>query len=757
MKYLTLLAFLLLCSSARLQAQDTYTEFYRPQFHLSPEWGWMGDPNGMIYFDGKYHLLWWGHAMSEDLLHWVQYNNFAMSGGPSGFGYWSGSVVVDQNNTAGFNTAQDTAMVAVYTMHYDATSYEKVGISSSLNHVSFQFYENNPVININQKDFRDPQVFWHAGTNRWIMVIAKAAIHAVEIYGSPDLKNWEYLSSFNERGDKDQLWEVPDLFQLPINDDPANKKWVMTCGMGPNKVQYWVGDFDGTVFHLDSLDNLYTGKNLSGDVFADFEGTSYGNWTVTGEAFGTGPASGTFPAQQEVNGFIGRSFINSYLNGDATTGKMVSPEFIINKRFINFLIGGGMGSGLKMSLYVDGNEVLFSKSLQNQETLRWEGWDVNEWIGKTAHIEILDDATQGWGHILVDHIVFSNELYDTHFENGNWADWGKDFYAARTYRNYSSSTSDSTMWIAWLGNWTYANSVPTTPWKGCESIPRTLKLVYNERGYQLRQNPIGNLQTLRNSHLSLPETQVEGIKPIDGFDPGWNVYELQLSFKIESRNQKFGVRLAEDGINQKLIIGYDAATSKLYIDRTKAGTTNFSQAFPTVMYAPTPFPQDSVMDLHIFMDQSSVEVFANDNQTTMSALVFTKPPATGVSVFSENGAIQMLTFDAWTLNSIWGKTPDQLPNGIEDHPENGRGNILYPNPARSGEKLGFKSERPVKVENGILEIADLTGRVLYKKLLDNSLLSEIKLENIPTLVMRGQYIIRIKSNTFTLSDKLIII
>ncbi len=102
----------LLLIAALSQSQELYKEYYRPQFHLSPEWGWMGDPNGMIYFNGKYHLLWWGHAMTSDLVHWVQYNNNAMQGGPGGFGYWSGSVVVDKDNTAGFNTVEDTAMIS---------------------------------------------------------------------------------------------------------------------------------------------------------------------------------------------------------------------------------------------------------------------------------------------------------------------------------------------------------------------------------------------------------------------------------------------------------------------------------------------------------------------------------------------------------------------------------------------------------------------------------------------------------------------
>lgn len=749
-----LLVFILLINVELIQAQVLHTEFYRPQFHLSPEWGWMGDPNGMIYFDGKYHILWWAHAMSDDLLHWVQYNNGSLLGGPSGFGYWSGSVVVDTHNTAGFNTAEDTAMIAIYTMHYDGTAYEKVGISISLNHVSFKYYENNPVIDINQRDFRDPQVFWHEGTNRWIMVIAKAANHSIEIYASNDLKNWVFQSSFNARGAKDQLWEVPDLFQLPLNDDPTNKKWVMTCGMGPNKVQFWVGDFDGKTFQLDTFDNLYTGKNVGGEVFADFEGNDYGYWSVTGDAFGNAPAKGTLPGQQEVFGFIGRGFVNSYTNGDATTGKMVSPDFKISKRFINYLVGGGTGNGLKISLFVDGTEVAYGKSLKEQESLRWAGWDVSQWIGKTAHIEILDEATGGWGHILIDQIVFSNELFDTHFENANWVDWGNDFYAARTYRNYSSTNQDSTIWIAWMGNWTYAKDIPTAPWTGNLTIPRVLKLVQNEHGYQLRQYPIGNIASLRDTIYYQGETLINGTQVIGGFKPDWNVFELKVSFKIDNINQEFGINLAEDGSNKKLVIGYDAFTSKLYIDRRTAGLVNFNQNFPTIMYAPTPFPADSIMDLYILMDQSSIEVFANKNQTIMSCLVFTKPPATGISVFSKNGQTTMTKLEAWKLNSIWGITPDQLPNGMKEPSENNQGS-LFPNPIRRGDKLEVKLKEQVFIDHGIVELTDLSGKLVFKKEIIKTDLSGLVIDISPK-ISSGQYLFRVRSNSILLIDKIVV-
>ena len=102
------------------------------------------------------------------------------------------------------------------------------------------------------------------------MVVTKPIGRSIEIFSSENLKDWTLESIFNGRGAKREVWEVPDLFQLPLNDDPNNMKWIMSCGMGPNRMQYWVGDFDGSTFTLDTNDNLLTGKHVRGELLADF-------------------------------------------------------------------------------------------------------------------------------------------------------------------------------------------------------------------------------------------------------------------------------------------------------------------------------------------------------------------------------------------------------------------------------------------------------------------------------------------------------
>lgn len=148
-------------------------------------------------------------------------------------------------------------------------------------------------------------------------------------------------------------------------------------------------------------------------LYADFEGTTYGDWTTTGTAFGTGPAKGTLPNQMPVSGFKGKGLVNSYIDGDKSTGTLTSPEFEIKRKHIKFLIGGGGYAGKTcMNLMIDGKVVRTATGPNlepgGSEELHPESWDVSELVGKKAKIAIVDDATGGWGHINVDEIVFSN-------------------------------------------------------------------------------------------------------------------------------------------------------------------------------------------------------------------------------------------------------------------------------------------------------------------------------------------------------------
>ena len=255
------------CKEMRLS--DTFDtgnrEKFRPTYHFSPLYGWMNDPNGMVYKDGEYHLFYqynpygskwgnmnWGHAISKDLINW-EHRPVAIT--PDALGtIFSGSAVVDHHNTAGFGAG---AIVAIYTQNSDR-QVQSIAYSTD-NGRTFTKYENNPVLVSEARDFRDPKVFWYEGTQRWIMVLAVG--QEMQIFSSPDLKDWTFESSFGEGyGAHGNVWECPDLFELPV-EGTGEKKWVLLCSLGDgpfgdSATQYFVGSFDGKKFICDNQPNV---------------------------------------------------------------------------------------------------------------------------------------------------------------------------------------------------------------------------------------------------------------------------------------------------------------------------------------------------------------------------------------------------------------------------------------------------------------------------------------------------------------------
>lgn len=245
-----------------MKLSDTFDtgnrEKFRPTYHFSPLYGWMNDPNGMVYKDGEYHLFYqhnpygskwgnmhWGHAISKDLINW-EHRPDAIT--PDALGtIFSGSAVVDTDNTAGFGAG---AIVAIYTQNSDR-QVQSIAYSTD-NGRSFTKYENNPVLTSDARDFRDPKVFWHKETQRWIMLLAVG--REMQIFSSSNLKDWAFESSFGEgQGAHGGVWECPDLFELPV-DGTNEKKWVLLCNLNPggpfggSATQYFVGTFNGKEF-----------------------------------------------------------------------------------------------------------------------------------------------------------------------------------------------------------------------------------------------------------------------------------------------------------------------------------------------------------------------------------------------------------------------------------------------------------------------------------------------------------------------------
>ena len=291
------LSFFIAYANVQCQVQPdaklTNESLYRPAFHFTPKQGWMNDPNGMVYLNGQYHLffqhypdstVWgpmhWGHATSSDLVQWKE-QPIALY--PDSIGMiFSGSAVLDKNNTSGLGRGGIAPLVAIFTQHdmpgekAGRTDFQNQSIAYSLDEgKTWTKYAGNPVLKTpNIKDFRDPKVIWHAPTQKWIMSLAVA--DHVEFYSSPNLINWTKESEIGKNlFAHGGVWECPDLLHFNVNGKTI---WVLLVSMnpgGPNggsATQYIVGDFDGHAFKPYSTDIKwmdYGPDNYAGVTFAN--------------------------------------------------------------------------------------------------------------------------------------------------------------------------------------------------------------------------------------------------------------------------------------------------------------------------------------------------------------------------------------------------------------------------------------------------------------------------------------------------------
>ncbi|MEU2267235.1 GH32 C-terminal domain-containing protein [Streptomyces olindensis] len=820
----------------RAVAADTpsHTETYRPQFHFTPQKNWMNDPNGLVYYKGEYHLFYqynpngnswgdmsWGHAVSKDLVHWDELP-LALSHDDEEM-VFSGSAVVDWNNTTGFGTKKNPPMVAIYTSAYKDSGKQAQSLAYSTDRGrTWTKYQGNPVIDIGSKDFRDPKVQWYAPTRSWLMTVSLSAEHKVRFYSSKNLKDWDLLSEFGPTGATGGVWECPDLFPLAVDGDRNNVKWVLVVNINPGGIaggsaaQYFVGDFDGKKFTADDKGTYtpptgtvmqdfegtdfgewtttgtafgrepatgavdgqgavsgFEGKGLAnsfhggdgatgtltspaftvdspylnfkigggrhpheagtvlngtppdGTVLADFEGGTYGDWTATGDAFGTAPATGTLPGQQGVSGFLGNGLVNTFLNGDSTTGTLTSPEFTLDKKHINFLIGGGnhpAGSSgpTVVQLVVDG-QVVRSATGKDTEALNWASWDVSDLAGKKAQIKIVDDNTGGWGHLNVDHIVMSDtqaqrvsmetsvnlivdgkvvrsatgadsetldwasfdmrpyvgkkariQVVDMNtggwghvladrftaaekpaksvLQRADWADYGKDYYAAVSWEN---APGGRRYMIGWMNNWDYGGAIPTSPWRGAQSVPREMALRTVDGQIRLTSKPVGGLESLRNNRPAAASdiTVKNTSRSLASRGAKGKALDIEATFSLEDAD-RFGLKVRTGAGGEETVIGYDTMTQELYVDRTRSGAGDFNSTFPGVQTAPLK-AEDGKVKLRILVDWSSVEVFGGDGEAVITDQIFPDPSSTGVEVFAEGGTATLDHLQAWQLRSIW--------------------------------------------------------------------------------------------------------
>ncbi|MEV0243146.1 GH32 C-terminal domain-containing protein [Streptomyces sp. NPDC050674] len=462
-----------------------------------------------------------------------------------------------------------------------------------------------------------------------------------------------------------------------------------------------------------------------GTLLADFEGGGYGDWTATGDAFGTAPATGTLPGQQQVSGYLGNGLVNTFRSGDSTTGTLTSPEFTVDKKHINFLIGGGnhpAGSAgpTAVELLVDGR-VVRSATGKDSEALSWTSWDVGDLAGKKARIRIVDDNTGGWGHVNADHFVMSDtparrvsqetsvnlivdgkvvrsvtgtdsETLDwasfdmrpyvgekaqirildmntggwghvladrfttadrpaeSALRRAGWADYGKDYYAAVSWEN---APGGKRYMIGWMNNWDYGGSVPTSPWRGVQSVPREMALRTVDGRIRLTSKPVGSLEYLRQKGPATASgvTVESTSKSLTGLGAEGKALDIEATFSLKDAD-RFGLKVRTGAGGEETVIGYDTASQELYVDRSRSGAGDFSSTFPGVQTAPLKAENGKVR-LRILVDWSSVEVFGGRGESVITDQIFPDPSSTGVQVFAEDGSATLDGLRAWRLKSIW--------------------------------------------------------------------------------------------------------
>ncbi len=488
-------------SDKRAQQETNYQpEKYRPAYHFTPEKNWINDPNGLVYYKGEYHLFYqynpygnkwghmsWGHAVSNDLLHW-KHLPVALEEYPDPLTgdstmIFSGTAVIDKN-TSGLCEGKD-CMIAIYTsnVHKDnqgLTQHQSLAYSNDKGRTWKRYYKN-PILDIKRKDFRDPKVFWYEPQQKWVMALVIPDLFKVRLYESKNLLEWKQLSEFGPLGDTTRIWECPDLYELPIDNQPGKTKWVLSL-------------------------------------------------------------SGGHPQGSK---FVGMQYFIGHFNG---------------KNFV------------------------------------------------------ADDLKQP--ALYIDH--------------------GKDFYAGIVYNNMPIEDGRTIM-IGWVNNWTYANQVPTSPWRGAMSLPRTLSLKETEMGLRLIQTPIKEIESLRTEMMTDTISLESSV-------------EIELELNVDP-SQEEGIRLFESE-GEETVIGYRAADHILFLDRRKSGNVNFNPDFASIEEVSI-MSVNKKIKLRIFVDQSIIEVFANDGEATITDYVFPESSSYKIETYNKGGAPAPL-FKLWKLKSVWG-------------------------------------------------------------------------------------------------------
>ncbi|XKF78952.1 GH32 C-terminal domain-containing protein [Glutamicibacter arilaitensis] len=289
-----------------------------------------------------------------------------------------------------------------------------------------------------------------------------------------------------------------------------------------------------------------------------------------------------------------------------------------------------------VNLLVD-DKVVRSTTGGNSESLDFASWNVKEFAGQQAQIEIVDNNRDGWGHILADEFTLSGIAAKSSVENYDWLDYGRDYYASVSFANMPQ---DQRVMLGWMNNWDYANEIPTDPWRSTMSLPRKVELTQTEEGPRLTQAPVEQVGKLggKPSYKDQNRTITEGTHPLPAQASG-SIAKVDLVFNPGTAKTS-GITVHGDGTNST-VIGYDSEAKKVYVDRRNSGNVDFHSAFASVEDMPVKVDSNGDVTMRVYLDRSSVEVFAQDGQRTLTDLVFPNEGADQLALFADGGTAKL--------------------------------------------------------------------------------------------------------------------
>jgi sucrose-6-phosphate hydrolase SacC (GH32 family) len=328
---------------------------------------------------------------------------------------------------------------------------------------------------------------------------------------------------------------------------------------------------------------------------------------------------------------------------------LTSPEFEITHPYLNFLIGGGSQKETRMDLLMDG-KVVRTASGDDAERLAWKSWNVSQFKNQIAVLQIVDNATGGWGHINVDQITLADEASHPAAESALWFDYGPDYYAAVSWSDIPKSDGRR-LWLGWMSNWEYGQQVPTSPWRSAMSIPREVALRQTVEGIRLMQKPAREMESLRDRHFQFEGGTV-------AYANAWlaknHIQGDRLELAVEFDPQGSGIEGLKvlKGTEEEVVIGVDRDRGTVFVDRTHSGKEDFNSKFSGKYEAPLTV-RDGKVKLHVFVDACSIEVFVNDGEKVFTVLAFPSAGSRGVEFFGPENGVKIGSVNVWTLKSIW--------------------------------------------------------------------------------------------------------